>query len=145
MSEIESKAYNIAKKANWFYVQKYCKILKICPGAYIFQRSFWWAYNGRGLFSEGLIFGGKFAFQNVLGLLLEENLCHQFLHVQMIILGRQLEIRDNLISEHANFKHNSNNSIENGSLGSGWRDRTTLQILPLWTEGVQGESEECTT
>ena len=32
---------------------------KISPGAYIFQRSFL-----RGLYSEGLIYGGKFAFQN---------------------------------------------------------------------------------
>ena len=40
----------------------YRKILKISPGAYIFQRPFL-----RGLFSEGLIYGGKFAFQNRLG------------------------------------------------------------------------------
>ena len=37
----------------------YRKILKICPGAYIFQRPFL-----RGLFLEGLIYGGKFASQN---------------------------------------------------------------------------------
>ena len=46
----------------------YRKIPKISPGAYIFQRPFL-----RGLFLEGLIFGGaylrrKFAFQNRLGL-----------------------------------------------------------------------------
>ena len=41
----------------------YRKISKISPGAYIFQRAFL-----RGLFFEGLIFGGKFAFQNQLGL-----------------------------------------------------------------------------
>ena len=41
----------------------YRKIPKISPGAYIFQRAFL-----RGLFFEGLIFGGKFAFQNQLGL-----------------------------------------------------------------------------
>ena len=35
------------------------KILKISPGAYIFQRPFL-----RGLFLEGLMYGGKFAFQN---------------------------------------------------------------------------------
>ena len=40
----------------------YCKIPKISPGAYIFQRTFL-----RGLFLEGLIYGGKFAFQNQLG------------------------------------------------------------------------------
>ena len=35
------------------------KIPKISPGAYIFQRPFL-----RGLFVEGLIYGGKDAFQN---------------------------------------------------------------------------------
>ena len=43
-------------------VLKYRKIPKISPGAYIFQRPFL-----RGLFSEGIIYGGKFAFQNRLG------------------------------------------------------------------------------
>ena len=37
----------------------YRKIPKISLGAYIFQRPFL-----RGLYSEGLIYGGKFAFQN---------------------------------------------------------------------------------
>ena len=41
---------------------KYRKIPNISPGAYIFQRPFF-----RGLFLEGLIYGGKFAFQNRLG------------------------------------------------------------------------------
>ena len=41
---------------------KYRKIPKISPGAYIFQRPFL-----RGLFLEGLIYGGKFAFTNRLG------------------------------------------------------------------------------
>ena len=36
-------------------VQRYCKIPKISPGAYIFQRPFL-----RGLFLEGLIFGGAY-------------------------------------------------------------------------------------
>ena len=42
------------------FVMDYCKIPKISPGAYInfFQRAFW------GLYSEGLIYGGKFPFQN---------------------------------------------------------------------------------
>ena len=40
----------------------YRKIPKISPGAYIFQRLLL-----RGLFLEGLIFGGKLAFQNRLG------------------------------------------------------------------------------
>ena len=41
---------------------KYGKIPKIIPRAYIFQGPFL-----RGLFLEGLIYGGKFAFQNLLG------------------------------------------------------------------------------
>ena len=40
----------------------YRKIPKISPGAYIFQEPFL-----RGLFLEGLMHGGKFAFQNRLG------------------------------------------------------------------------------
>ena len=44
----------------------YCKIPKISPGAYIFQRPFL-----RGLFLEGLIYGGKFAFQNWVSLIVE--------------------------------------------------------------------------
>ena len=42
--------------------KRYHKILKISPGAYIFKRPFL-----RGLFLEGLIYEGKFAFQNRLG------------------------------------------------------------------------------
>ena len=42
--------------------QRYRKIPKISPGTYIFQRPFL-----RGLYSEGLMYGGKFAFQNRLG------------------------------------------------------------------------------
>ena len=45
------------------------KIPKISPGAYIFQRPFlrglFW--GGGGLYSEGVMYGGKFAFQNRLG------------------------------------------------------------------------------
>ena len=48
---------------------KYRKIPKIGPGAYIFQRPLL-----RGLFLEGHIYGGNFAFQNRLGLYLEGNL-----------------------------------------------------------------------
>ena len=46
---------------------EYRKFPKISPGAYIFQRPFWGAYIRRGLYSEGLIIGGKFVFQNRLG------------------------------------------------------------------------------
>ena len=47
---------------------KYRKIPKISSGAYIFQSPFL-----RGLFLEGLIYGGKLAFQNRLGSYLEGN------------------------------------------------------------------------
>ena len=40
-----------------YFFLDYRKIPKISPGAYIFQRPFL-----RGLFLEGLIYGGKFAF-----------------------------------------------------------------------------------
>ena len=45
-----------------YIIIQYRKIPKISPGAYIFQRPFL-----RGLFLEGLMYGGKFAFQNRLG------------------------------------------------------------------------------
>ena len=44
--------------------QNYRKIPKISPGVYIFQGPFWGAYFWRGSYSEGLIYGRKFAFQN---------------------------------------------------------------------------------
>ena len=47
----------------------YRKIPKISPGAHIFPRPFL-----KGLFLEGLIYGGNFAFQSRLGLYWEGNL-----------------------------------------------------------------------
>ena len=44
-------------------VNSYCKTPKTSPGAYIFQRPFL-----RGLYSEGLIYRGKFALHNQPGL-----------------------------------------------------------------------------
>ena len=44
-----------ARKMEAFYWNKYRKIPKISPGAYIFQRPFL-----RVLFFEGLIFGGAY-------------------------------------------------------------------------------------
>lgn len=58
--------------------KEYCnyrKIQKINPGAYIFQRTILLAYFWHGLSSEGLTYGGKFAFKTRLGLCLERNLC----------------------------------------------------------------------
>ena len=40
---------------------------KWAPGLIFFKRPFWGAYFWRGLYSEGLIYGGKFACQNRLG------------------------------------------------------------------------------
>ena len=40
---------------------------KWAPGLIFFKGPFWGAYFWRGLYSEGLIYGGKFAFQNRLG------------------------------------------------------------------------------
>ena len=42
-------------------VSIYHKIPKISPGAYILQRPFSRGYFWRGFYSEGLIYGGKFA------------------------------------------------------------------------------------
>ena len=42
------------------YLRRYRKILKISPGAYIFQRPFL-----RGLFLEGLIFGGAYLWREI--------------------------------------------------------------------------------
>ena len=45
---------------------KYRKIPKISPGSYIFQKPFLRGLflGGGGLYSEGLIYGRKIAFQN---------------------------------------------------------------------------------
>ena len=40
----------------------------ISPGLIFGQMAFWWAYFRGSLFSDGLIIGGNFAFQNELGL-----------------------------------------------------------------------------
>ena len=52
----------VRQRNHFIPVLEYRKILKISPGAYIFQRPFL-----RGLFLKGLIYEGKFAFQNRLG------------------------------------------------------------------------------
>ena len=43
-----------------------------------------------------------------------------------------------------NFIRTKKRGAREGSLGSGWRDRTSLQILRLRTEEIQGASEERT-
>ena len=49
----------------------YRKIPKISPGAYIFQRPFLRGLFWRGLYSEGLIYGGKFCVSKLTGLALQ--------------------------------------------------------------------------
>ena len=56
---ISNNSFEFCLRAQYL---RYRKIPKISPGAYIFLRPFL-----RGLFLEGLIYGGKFAFQNRLG------------------------------------------------------------------------------
>ena len=63
----------------------YLKILKISPWAYIFQRPFL-----RGLFLEGLIYGGKFAFQNRLGWPYSWKKIYHFCFVLLCIWGQFL-------------------------------------------------------
>ena len=55
LTRIESRGFSSEKQSGLIYFMKYRKILKISPGAYIFQRPFL-----RGLFLEGLLFGGAY-------------------------------------------------------------------------------------
>ena len=57
-----------SSKSNWEYNEDTVKFRKSAPGLIFFKDPFWGAYFWRGLYSEGLINGGKFAFQNQLGL-----------------------------------------------------------------------------
>ena len=57
--QVEVNRFLLSKEW-WLLI--YRKIPKITPGTYIFQRPFL-----RGLYSEGLMYGGKSAFQNRLG------------------------------------------------------------------------------
>ena len=50
------------------YVIKYGKIPKISPGLIFVQKAVYWAYFSGSLFSEGLVIGRNFAFQNGVGL-----------------------------------------------------------------------------
>ena len=51
----------------WSFFLFSCEMDQIHPGAYIFQRPFWGGYFWTFLYLEGLIYGGKFVFQNRLG------------------------------------------------------------------------------
>ena len=59
------------------------KISKISPGAYIVQRPFL-----MGLYSEGLIYGGKFPFQNRLGQPYSWKQTYHFFFVLLCIGGK---------------------------------------------------------
>ena len=48
--------------------KKYRKIPLVSPGIIFVQKTFFWTYFRGSLFSEGLIIGGNFAFQNGLDL-----------------------------------------------------------------------------
>ena len=54
-------------KPTLYQALRYRKIPRISPGAYIFQRPFLRGLFWRGQYSEGLMYGGKFAFQIRLG------------------------------------------------------------------------------
>ena len=52
------------KKKCIILLLSYRKIPKICLGLTFFKEPFWGAYFWGGWYSEGLIYGGKFGFQN---------------------------------------------------------------------------------
>ena len=67
----------------WLTIRIYRKILKISPGACIFQRPFL-----RGLYSEEFIYGGNFAFQNRLGYPYSWKQNYRFCFVLLCIWGK---------------------------------------------------------
>ena len=113
-------------------VRQYCiyrKIPKISPGAYIFQRSF----------LGGLISGGKFCVSKSAGLIIGGKFVSAIPPCANDNIGALTRISWQLnFSEHANFKTATTLlKMEVWVQGGGIE-------LPLWTEGSQGESEECT-
>ena len=86
----QSKPYNKAsrKQPPFKSYRNYRKIPKICPGAYIFQRPFL-----RGLFSEGLIFGGAYVRREIcvsksIGLACSGKEIYHFCFVLLCIRGQ---------------------------------------------------------
>ena len=79
--ELEELLANVEKHC--FLPNKYRKIPKISPRAYIFQRPFL-----RGLFLEGLIYRGKLTFQNRLGKPYSWKETHRFCFVLLCIWGQ---------------------------------------------------------
>ena len=63
-AEPKAKADNTYQDLDYW---GYCKIPKISPGLIFFKGPFWGAYFWWGVYSERLMYGGKFAFQNQLG------------------------------------------------------------------------------
>ena len=73
----------------------YHKIPIISPGLIFFQKVFCWAYFRESLFSQGLIIGRHFAFQNGLGLTIKP----LALTVHGHIFGRAYYRRDFCVSD----------------------------------------------
>ena len=67
--EAEKRAAESSKEGEFINQNSlnYRKIPKKAPGLIFFKSPFWGAYFWRGLYSEGLIYGGKCAFQNRFG------------------------------------------------------------------------------
>ena len=61
------KHMQVSHVVAYFLKREYHKIPKISPGLIFFKGLFWGAYFWRSLYFEGLIYRGKFAFQNRLG------------------------------------------------------------------------------
>ena len=74
-AEPKAKADNTYRELDYW---GYRKIPKIRPGLIFFKGPFWGAYFWWGLYSERLMYGGKFAFQNRLGQLIIGRKCTIF-------------------------------------------------------------------
>ena len=98
-----------------YILKRYRKIPKISPGAYISQRPFL-----MGLILEGLIFGGKTAFQNRLGLFASQNRLGQLIVGRKFISVICRTVLLNLALRTQTFLKRSNAST-----------------LSVWTEEIQ--------
>ena len=74
-AEPKAKADNTYRDLDYW---GYRKSPKISPGLIFFKGPFWGAYFWWGLYSERLMYGGKFAFQNRLGQLIIGRKCTIF-------------------------------------------------------------------
>ena len=74
-AELKAKADNTYQDLDYWECRK---IPKISPGLTFLKGPFWGAYFWCGLYSERLMYGGKFAFQNRLGQLIIGRKCTIF-------------------------------------------------------------------